>query len=56
MALTEEQQSSVLSHFIRGGQMTVGGVANAITAYAQEVASGDEAYDLENAAAKLLGV
>ncbi len=56
VALTEEQQASVLSHFIRGGQMTVGGVANAITAYAQEVESGDEAYDLENAAAKLLGV
>jgi hypothetical protein len=56
LGFTEEHQDAVLGHFIRGGQMTLGGVVNAITAHAQEVPDGDTAYDLETKATSLLGV
>lgn len=51
---TEEQQDGILSHFIQGGQPTVGGVVNAITAYAQTVDDGDDAYWIESQATKVL--
>lgn len=55
LSFTQEHTDGVLGFFIRGGQMTVGGVSNAITAYAQTVADGDEAFNLEAAAVQLLG-
>ena len=54
LAFTQEQTDGILSFFIRGGQMTVGGVANAATAYAQEVQDPEQAYALEAGAARLL--
>lgn len=53
---TDEQTDGILAHFIRGGQTTLGGVVNAITAYSQTVDDGDAAYDLETRATTLLGV
>ena len=44
----------VLDHFIRGGQMTAGGVVNAITSYAQTVPSGDKAAEIEDRALEAL--
>jgi hypothetical protein len=43
----------IISHFVRGGQMTLGGVTQAITAYAQTV-DGDTAFELEAKAMDLL--
>lgn len=51
MAFTEAQTDGILAHFIQGGQMTSGGVLNAITAYAQDPAlSPDAAHELESKA------
>ena len=44
---TEDEQAAILDQFVRGGQMTAGGVMQAITATAQTVADPDRAYDLE---------
>lgn len=53
---TDAEVDGILSYFTQGGQMTRGGVVNAITAYAQTVEDGDQAYDLEARATRLLGV
>ena len=47
MAWTEDEQALIFSHFIQGGQVTTGGILQAVTSAAQEVADGDRAYDLE---------
>lgn len=49
LAFTEAQITGVLDHFIRGGQLTAGGVMQAVTSYAQTVDSADTAYELEAA-------
>jgi len=56
LRFTAEQTDGILSHFVQGGQMTRGGVMQAITSYAQTVGDGDEAFDLEAAAIKALTV
>jgi len=56
LGFTTEQIDGVLGQFIKGGQMTLGGVTNAITAYSQTVTDGDEAYALESKATDLLSV
>jgi len=50
----ETAQAGILGHFIRGGQMTAGGMLNAVTSYAQTVPSADAAWDLEANALKVL--
>lgn len=52
---TDAEVEGILSYFTQGGQMTRGGVANAVTAYAQTVEDGDQAYALETRATALLG-
>ena len=54
LAFSEEQTKGVLDHFVRGGQMTAGGVMNAVTSYAQTVEDGDVAYELEAQGVKAL--
>jgi hypothetical protein len=53
---TEEHTDGILTHFIKGGQMTRGGVMNAITAYTQTVEDADVAYSMENQAMAALTV
>lgn len=53
---TEEVAEGVLSHFIRGGQGTAGGVLNAVTSYAQTVESPDLADELESGAIRCMEV
>jgi hypothetical protein len=50
----EEVRRSVLDHFIRGGQTTAGGVLQAVTAAAQDVADPDLADDMESNAIRAL--
>jgi hypothetical protein len=44
---TKAETENVLAFFIRGGQMTAGGIANAITAYSQTVGDADRASELD---------
>lgn len=56
MQYTEEETKGILSHFVRHGSDTAGGVFNAITSYAQIVDDADSAAALEDGAVKALGV
>lgn len=51
---TETERKSIFDHFLRGGQITAGGVMNAVTSAAQTVADADKASDMEAAAVKVL--
>lgn len=50
LTIPEHLTESILSHFILGGQLTAGGVAQAVSSVAQTVESGDLAAELEAAA------
>jgi hypothetical protein len=54
LAWTEADTDDILSHFTLGGQLTAGGVMNAVTSYAQTVADPDKAADLEASAVRVL--
>lgn len=47
---TKAQSEGILSHFIRGGDTSAGGVMNAVTSYAQTVDDPDTAFDMESSA------
>lgn len=51
---TDTETDGILKHFIMGGQMTAGGVMQAVTSFAQTVDDPDQAYDLENSAMSAL--
>jgi hypothetical protein len=46
-AFTKADTDGLLEHFIKGGDMTAGGVLGAITSYAQTVTDADRAYLME---------
>lgn len=54
LRLSEGIGRSVLDHFIAGGQLTLGGIAQAISSVAQTVTDADAAADLEATAVKAL--
>lgn len=54
LAFSKEQIAGVLDHFIKGGQVTAGGVMQAITSYAQVIEDADVASELEGQAVKAL--
>jgi hypothetical protein len=47
---SETQQAEILDHFIKGGDLTAGGILHAVTSAAQVQPDGDAAWDLENTA------
>lgn len=47
LQFTQDQQATILDHFIGGGDRTAGGVLHAVTSAAQTRTDADEAYDLE---------
>jgi hypothetical protein len=51
---SEAEQTSILDMFIHGGQMTAGGVMNAVTAAAQTIADPDRAAEIERTAVRAL--
>jgi hypothetical protein len=51
---SESEADSILMHFLSSGQMTAGGIMQAVTATAQVVESPDRAHDLELSAVALL--
>jgi len=50
LRFTEAQQADILGHFIKGGDLTAGGVLHAVTSAAQIQDNADDAWDLENSA------
>ncbi len=46
LAFSKEEAEGILRHFLIGGQITTGGVMNAVTSFAQTVADPDAAHDL----------
>ena len=47
LRFSQDTIDGVLDHFIRGGQLTAGGVMQAVTSYAQTLDDADEAYEME---------
>jgi hypothetical protein len=47
LRFTEQQQRDILAHFIKGADLTAGGVMHAVTSVAQTLPDADAAYELE---------
>ncbi|MEU5436498.1 DUF932 domain-containing protein [Streptomyces sp. NPDC020719] len=47
LSITDTVRDSILSHFIQGGQLTAGGVMQALTSVAQTLPDADAAHELE---------
>lgn len=54
--LTKDEGSGVLDHLIRGGDLSLFGLANAITRHSQDVSSYDRASDLEGIGYEVLSM
>lgn len=55
-AYSKDDAEGILSHFIKGSDLTHGGVFHAITSYAQTVADADKAYAMEADALSAAGL
>lgn len=55
-AFSKSDMDGLLEHFIKGGDMTAGGVFGAITSYAQTVDDADRAYAMESDALAAAGL
>jgi len=51
---SDEMADQILGHFIRGGQLTAGGVMQAVTSVAQTLDDADAAHDMEAQALRVL--
>jgi hypothetical protein len=51
---SDELADAILAHFIRGGQLTAGGVMQAVTSVAQTLDDADTATDLEAQALRVM--
>jgi hypothetical protein len=56
LRFTDAQQHDILTHFIRGGDVTAGGVMQAVTAAAQTQADADAAHEMESSALRALEI
>lgn len=54
LKFSDEHTAGILDHFIRGGQLTAGGVANAITSYSQLIPDADTADEFDGLALRAL--
>ncbi|SKM40301.1 Uncharacterised protein [Mycobacteroides abscessus subsp. massiliense] len=45
LAYSQDEMKGILDHFIKGGQLTAGGVMHAVTSYAQEIEDVDRSND-----------
>jgi hypothetical protein len=51
---SDETADAILAHFVRGGQLTAGGVMQAVTSVAQTLDDADTAHDLESQALRVM--
>lgn len=56
LQFTEAQRTLVLSHFIKGGQLTAGGVMQAVTSAAQLADDADTQFDMEAAGVRAMAL
>jgi hypothetical protein len=54
LAFTESESRGILDHFMRGGQMTAGGVMQAVTSFSQTLGDAERAHALDDAALQVL--
>ncbi|PZG19921.1 DUF932 domain-containing protein [Nonomuraea aridisoli] len=54
LSFGEEQQEQILAHFIKGADLTAGGVMHAITSVAQTVPNADLAHEMESQALRAM--
>lgn len=54
LMFSAEETRGILDHFMRGGQMTAGGVMQAVTSFSQTLADADRAHALDDAALQVL--
>jgi hypothetical protein len=54
LRFTDDQQRDILTHFIRGGDVTAGGVMHAVTSVAQTLDDADTAHEMESLALRAL--
>lgn len=47
LRFTEAERAGVLDHFVRGGQVTAGGLLQAVTSFSQTIEDADRAYEVE---------
>ncbi|ABW10774.1 conserved hypothetical protein [Parafrankia sp. EAN1pec] len=53
---TAEQQALILRHFVKGGDLTAGGLLQAVTSAAQATADADAAHEMESQALRVLDI
>jgi hypothetical protein len=56
LRFTDAQQADILMHFIRGGDVTAGGVMHAVASVAQTLPDADAAHEMESAAVRALDI
>ena len=56
LGFTKAQETDIMAHFISGGQLTAGGVMQAVTSAAQLQADGDGQWDMEALAVPALSL
>jgi hypothetical protein len=54
LKFTDTQRESILNHFVRGADLTAGGIMHAVTSVAQTLPDADEAHRLESSAVQAL--
>ncbi|MGH3533103.1 MAG: DUF932 domain-containing protein [Pseudonocardiaceae bacterium] len=56
LRFTAEQQTTILNHFIDGGDRSCGGVLHAVTSTARTLTDADDAYDMERRGLHAMGL
>ncbi len=56
LRFTDAQQAEIMAHFIRGCDMSAGGVMHAVTSAAQVQADADTAHEMEAAGLRALEI
>lgn len=56
LAYTETEAKGILDHFIKGGQVTAGGILQAVTSWTQEIEDPDRAFEFEASGLKAMEV
>jgi hypothetical protein len=56
LRFTDAQQNDILTHFIRGGDVSAGGLMHAVTSAAQTQSDADTAHEMESAALRALDI
>lgn len=54
LRFSDEQQDAILSHFIKGGDLSAAGVMHAVTSVAQTLTDADTAHEMESRALQVL--